>query len=150
MNILVFKWLTVTFCIVLISSFVSMMAAFVGSEGEDLRDLLRLQIALVPFAIIVVLYCLSTLVRQYGYAGALQAFWQRLPGWLLFAVLAANSLVLIAELSILLLQYHTGNLRPWQEHVPAVSALTSSVALAFCYVSFNHSIEQRQRGGQSR
>jgi hypothetical protein len=150
MPILVLKGLTVTFCAVLISSVVSMMATFVGSEGEDLRDLLILQIALVPFAIIAVLYCLGVLVRQYGFSGALQAFWQHLPGWLLFVVLAANSLVLVAEMSFLLLQYHTGNLRPWQEHVPAVSALTSSVALAFCYVGFNLPDDKRQSSDHSR
>lgn len=81
---------------------------------------------------------------------AVQAFWQHLPGWLLFVVLAANSLVLIAELSFLLLQYHTGNLRPWQEHVPAVSALTSSVALAFCYVGFNLSDDRQQKNRHLR
>lgn len=144
MNIVVLKGLTVTFCAVLISSFISMMAAFVGSEGDDLRDLLILQIVLIPFAIVVVLFCLGALVRRYGLSGALRAFWQQLPGWLLFVVLAANSLVLIAELTFLLLQYLTGNLRPWQEHVPVVSALTSSVALAFCYVGFNLLDKKRQ------
>lgn len=144
------KWLTIAFGVILISSFVSMMAAFVGSDGDDLRDLLVLQIALIPFSIIVVLYCLSALVREYGYSGALRAFWRELPGWLLFAVLAANSLVMIAELSFLLLQYHTGNLQPWQDHVPAISALTSSVALAFCYVGVSLSADKWQKSKHSR
>lgn len=136
MKVFWFKWLTAVFAVVLMSSFVSMMASFIGSEGNDLRDLLILQTGLIPLAMIVAAWCLSLLVRRYGYPQALKVFWQRLPGWLLFAVLAANSLVLIAELSFFLLQHHTGSLRAWQEHVPAVTALSSSLALALCYVSF--------------
>jgi len=40
MRTLLFKWLTAIFAVMLISSFVSMMAAFVGSEGGSrLRQL---------------------------------------------------------------------------------------------------------------
>lgn len=135
LNVFLYKWLAVIFAAVLLSSLVSMMGAFLGSEGNDLRDLMILQTALIPVAIIVVLWCFGTLIHEYR-SDAWRTFWRCLPGWLLFAVLAANSLVLIAELSFVLLQYHTGEWRPWQEHVPAATALTSSLALASCYVSF--------------
>ena len=132
----IFKWLTAVFAVMLASSIVSIMAAFVGSEGADFQDLLKLQVLLVPLAVAVVTWCFGRLVRQHGYRNGLRTFWNALPGWLLFLVLAANSLVLIAELSFVLIQHHTGNLRPWQEHVPAAAAFCSSLAAASCFVSF--------------
>lgn len=133
----IFKWLTAVFAVMLASSIVSMMAAFVGSEGADFQDLLKLQVLLVPIALVVVAWCLGRLVRQHGRRNAFRIFWNALPGWLLFSVLAANSLVIIAELSFVLIQHHAGNLRPWQEHVPPAAALCSSLAAAACYVSFH-------------
>lgn len=133
---ILFKWLTAGFAVTLASSLVSMMAAFVGSRGADFQDLLKLQAVLVPVSIMVVVGCFVLLIRRYGYKGALGRFWSALPGWLIFAVLAINSLVLVAELSFILIQYHTATLRPWQEHLPAATALCSSLALATCYVCF--------------
>ena len=137
-----FKWLTAVFAVMLASSIVSMMAAFVGSEGADLQDLLKLQAVLVPVALVVVIWCFGFLVLRYGYRGAFRNFWGTLPGWLLFAILAANSLVLVAELTFILIQYHTGTLPPWQEHVPAAAALCSSLALATCYVCFRLNLNE--------
>lgn len=131
-----FKWLTAVFAVALLSSIVSMMATFVGSQGADLQDLLALQVVLAPIAVTVAIGCFGLLIRRYGYRGAFERSWAYLPGWLLFAILAANSLVVIAELSFLLIERHTGNPRPWQEHVPTATALSSSVALAVCYTSF--------------
>jgi hypothetical protein len=131
-----FKWLTAAFAVMLVSSLVSMMAAFVGSQGADLQDLLKLQAVLVPVSIAVVVWCFSLLTRQLGYGNVLRKFWSVLPGWLIFAVFAVNSLVLVAELSFVLIRYHTAAVRPWQEHLPAATALCSSLALATCYVCF--------------
>jgi len=130
-----FKWLALVSAVVLGSSFVSMMATFVGSQGADLRDLMVLQAILIPVALAVVVWCFSILVRHFGYRRVFSESWDRLPGWLLFSVLAANSLVLIAELSFLLIQHHTSILRPWQEHVPAAMAFSSSLALITCSVT---------------
>jgi uncharacterized membrane protein len=131
-----FKWLTAVFATTLASSIVSMMAAFVGSEGADLQDLLKLQAAMVPISIAVVALCCGIVVRKYGYRSAFQKLRDHLPAWLLFITFAANSLVLIAELSFALIQHHTGSLRPWQEHLPAATAFSSSLALAACYACF--------------
>lgn len=131
-----FKWLTVVFAAVLLSSFVSMMAAFFGSEGGDLRELMVLQALLIPVAIAALMWSFGTMFRRYGRKEGLRKFWNSLPGWLLFAVVVANSLVLIAELSFALIEHHVGEPRPWQEHLPAATTLFSSIALAACYVSF--------------
>lgn len=138
----VLKWLTASFAVVLASSIVSMMASFVGSEGGDLRDLLVLQLAAIPFSVVVVLWCAGGLVRQFGAAEAPRVFWRHLPGWLLFAVIMADSLVLIAELSFIVLQFHLGNSRSWLEHIPAATAFWSSLALAVCYVGHRLATDQ--------
>lgn len=143
-----FKWLTAAFAVMLASSLVSMMAAFVGSQGEDLQDLLKLQAVLVPVSIAVVVWCLFLLTRQFGFGNVFRTLWSVLPGWLIFAVLAVNSLVLIAELSFLLIQYHTATLRPWQEHLPAATALCSSLALATCYVCFRIAADGESERGR--
>jgi glucan phosphoethanolaminetransferase (alkaline phosphatase superfamily) len=96
-----FKWLTAVFAVTLLSSIVSMMATFVGSQGVDLQDLLELQVVLTLIAVAVAISCFGLLIRRYGHRGAFERFWAYLPGWLLFALLAANSLVVIAELSFL-------------------------------------------------
>ena len=130
----VFKWLTIVFAGVLLSSMVSMVGAFFGWLGSDLRDLLLLQLFMIPFAIIATIAGFAILARQYGARDAPSVFWERLPGWLVFIVTLALSLVLIAELSFILVQRHTGNIRPWAEHLPAATAFFSSIALAACYV----------------
>ena len=142
-----FKWLTAIFAVMLASSIVSMMAAFVGSRGADFQDLLKLQAVLVPISIAVLAWGFALLIRQYGYRYGMRKFWSVLPGWLVFAVLAVNSLVLVAELSFVLIQYHTGALRPWQEHLPAATALSSSLAFAACYVGFRINSDRDSKKG---
>jgi hypothetical protein len=101
----------------------------------------------VPVSIAVVVWCFSLLIRKYGYGNAFRKFWSVLPGWLVFAVLAVNSLVMIAELSFILIQYHTASLQPWQEHLPAATTLCSSLALATCYVCYRIAAERKSERG---
>lgn len=65
-----FKWLTAVFAVALLSSIVSMMATFVGSQGADLQDLLALQVVLAQIAVTVAIGCFGLLIRRYGYRGA--------------------------------------------------------------------------------
>ena len=129
-----FKWLTIVFAGVLLSSMVSMVGAFFGWLGSDLRDLLLLQLLTIPVAIAATIGCFAVLARRYGARNTPAVFWARLPGWLVFIVTLALSLVLIAELSFILVQRHTGDIRPWAEHLPAATAFFSSIALAASYV----------------
>lgn len=128
-----FKWLTIIFAGVLLSSMVSMVGAFFGWLGSALRDLLLLQLFMIPIAIAATLASLAVLARRYGARNTPGVFWARLPGWLVFVLTLALSLALIAELSFILVQRHTGNMRPWAEHLPGASAFFSSLALAACY-----------------
>ena len=138
-----FKWLTIAFAGILLSSMFSMIGAFFGWLGSDLRDLLLLQLFMIPLAIAASIAGFAVLARRYGARNTPGVFWARLPGWLVFIVTLALSLVLIAELSFILVQRHTGNIRPWAEHLPAATAFFSSIALAACYVV----LRPDERGG---
>lgn len=132
----VLKSLAVTFAVIVVSSFVSMMGAFLGSQGGDLRDLLLVQTVLVPLSLAAALVLFMMLVRRYGTRSAFVEFWNAVPAWLVFAVCAVNSVVLIAELSFILIQYHTSESAPWQEHLPAATAFGGSIAFLVSYASY--------------
>ncbi|HEX2138999.1 MAG TPA: hypothetical protein VHG33_04735 [Woeseiaceae bacterium] len=134
MSSFLFKWLTIAFAGVLLSSMVSMVGAFFGWMGNELRDLLLLQALLVPVAIAAAVSSVVVLTRRYGHRHVFKTLWAGLPGWLVFFVVLSLSLVLIAELSFILVQRHTGDIRPLAEHIPAAAAFFSSIALAACYV----------------
>ena len=112
-----------------------MMGAFLGSQGGDLRDLMQIQLVLVPISIGVTLWLFLDLARLRGVRGAIRAL-AVVPGWLLFAVCAVNSVVLIAELSFVLIHYHTNEPAPWQEHLPAASAFFASIAFLLSYARY--------------
>lgn len=132
----ILKYLAFTFAAIVVSAFVSMMGAFLGSQGGDLRDLLLVQAVLVPLSLGISLVLILGLVRQYGVRGTLVNLWNALPAWLVFAICAVNSVVLIAELSFILIQYHTSESAPWQEHLPAATAFFGSIAFLVCYAGY--------------
>lgn len=135
MHAFIFKWLTIAFAAVLASSTVTMVAAFFGwLDNEEVRDLLLLQALMVPVALAAAILGFAVLARRCGQRDLFRTFWARLPGWLVLIVTLALSLVMIAELAFIVLQRHTGAMRPWIEHMPAASAFFSSIALAACYV----------------
>lgn len=129
------KWLTIAFAVLLGSSLLSMMAVFSGSTGDDLRDLLSLQTAAIPVAVIATAWSYALIARRRRKAGTLRTLWAELPGWLVLAIAVMLSLVVVAELAFVLVGSYTGELRPWAEHVPVATAFTSALALAACYAA---------------
>jgi hypothetical protein len=111
----------------------TMMALFLGSRGQDLYALLLAQAVLALLSCLVVIVVFAGTAKRFGPTGAMPVLWQNIPGWMVFVVLSANSLVLIAEMSLLLLNALSEEHRPLFEHVPVVAALCSSVALALVY-----------------
>lgn len=110
-----------------------MMALFLGSRSQDLYALLLAQAILALVSCLVAVLVFAGAAQRPGPTRAMRALWQNIPGWMVFVVLSANSLVLIAEMSLLLLNALLDENRPWFEHVPVVAALCSSVALALVY-----------------
>lgn len=135
MQTFLLKWLTIAFAVLLASSLLSMMAVFSGSTGSDLRDLLNLQAAAIPVAIVAFAWSSALVARGHGARAAARALWEGLPGWLLFVVVVMLSLVIVAEMAFVIVGSYTGEPRPWDEHVPVASAFTSALALVTCYVA---------------
>lgn len=131
----VLTWVTIGWAALVLSSVVSMMAVFLGSRSQDLAALLALQAYLLPAALIAIGLYLRFAGRAAHDAGAFGQLWDHTPGWLVFVVTCAASLTLIAELSLLLLDFHEVASRSWLEHVPALGALVYAVALAMGYAS---------------
>ena len=107
-----------------------MMAVFMGSGSGDLHGLLRFQFFLLPVTLLAVAGYILRARRAAPDGRGLRLLWQHIPGMMLFAAASALSLTVIAELSFVLLSVLTEAPRPWLEHIPAVTALCSAVALA--------------------
>ncbi len=123
----------VGWAVVLLSCLVAMMAIFMGSSSGDLAGLLRAQAVALPLALLAIGGYLWRAARLAGGSGGAALLWRHTPGWLLFVIASAASLTLIAELTFGLVQALAGEPRPWPEHVPAILALVSSVALAMAW-----------------
>lgn len=141
----VLHWVTIGWAALLLSSLISMMAVFLGSASRDLGGLLAVQVFMLPAALIAIGLYLRFAGRAARDVGAFAQLWRHTPGWLVFVVLSAASLTLIAELSMLLIRYHEAGIRPWLEHVPAISAIVFAVALAMAYASLQLSAMQQAR-----
>jgi len=136
----VLSWITIGWAALLLSSMVSMMAVFLGSASLDLYGLLQVQAALVPLALLAITgYVLHARYRSEN-ATALATLWRHIPGWLVFVVVCAALLTLIAELTFLLIGLLAEEPRPLLEHVPAVSAIVNAIALAAGYASLQMSV----------
>ena len=129
----ILNWLVIALACTMVSTPMAMMALFLGSQSRDLYALLLLQLLLAVLSCLIAAFLLVSVATRVGSAHTLRSLWQHIPGWMVFVVLSANSLVLIAEMSLLLLNVLSDETRPWFEHVPVVTALCSSVALALTY-----------------
>lgn len=123
-------WVALGWAALLLSSLLSMLAVFTGSQSGDLHGLLTLQEFMLPFTLAAIAFYFWRARRMAGGRGGAALLWRHTPGWLVLVVASAASLTLIAELTFLLLVAHDVEPRPYSEHVPALVALCSAVALA--------------------
>lgn len=137
-------WLAVGCAALLLSSVIAMMGVFMGSTSGDLRGLLGAQALLLPAALLAIALCLRWARRRAGGRGGLRLLWTHTPAWLVFVVASAASLTLIAELTFVLVQLHAAEPRPWLEHVPALVAVVSALALAAAFASLEVARAARQ------
>ena len=119
----------------ILSCLVTLMIAFTGGSfaGADLSGLLLLQGAAIPAALLVIALEIAAFVRAGGWRGGLAMLWDRVPAWLVLALVLVNSLVLIGELSVLLLRHLTDEPVSLIEQVPLLALLCSSAAFALLY-----------------
>lgn len=133
-KLLLYALLTV-FGIMIPGCLLTMMIVFTGGSftGTDLTGLLWMQAMVIPIAVALIAHEVAAFVRLNGWRTGLMMLWQKIPAWLVLALLLLNSLVFLGEFSVLLLNYLTGETSPWSEHVPLMSLLSCSVAFAILY-----------------
>lgn len=130
-------WITLGWAALLLSCLLSMMAVFMGSTSSDLRGLVDVQATLLPVAVIGIAYYLWKARRIAEDSRGAALLWRHTPAWLVVAVACAASLTLVAELTFVLLHVLDAGPRQWREHVPAIGALLSAVALALGFASLS-------------
>ncbi|MDX1481391.1 MAG: hypothetical protein R3315_06940 [Woeseiaceae bacterium] len=121
--------------VLILSCLVTLMIAFMGGSfaGGDLSGLFIIQAAAIPVALLVVAREVAAFVGPNGWRRGLGMLWERVPAWLVLALVLLNSLVLIGELSVLLLQFLLDEPLSWVEQVPLIALLVSSVAFSILY-----------------
>ena len=121
--------------LVLASSVVSLMAVFMGGRGPDLQALLDVQVAASVLGIIVILWVLASICREFGLKQGLRQIWQVMPGWLVRSLLGMLTLVLVGELSLYLVARADSLRLADGAHVPLLTAFSSTCALGALYAS---------------
>ncbi len=121
--------------LIILSSLVTLMVVFTGGSftGADLTGLFLIQILAVPVATLILGYEIAAFVLPNGWKGGLAMLWAKIPAWLILALVLLNSLVLVGELSVVLLNHLMEESVPWTEHVPLIALLSSSLAFAVIY-----------------
>ena len=131
---ILFSTLFLLGCLML-SCLVTLMVVFTGGSftGADLTGLFLIQLFAVPVTTLIVAREIAAFVRPNGWARGLAMLWQKIPAWLVLALVLLNSLVLIGELSVVLLNHLMEEPVPWTEHVPLVALLSTSLAFSVMY-----------------
>ena len=78
------------------TSLVSMLGVFMGSTNPALQLLLTVQMYAIPVAAAAFVGSMGFFFIAFGLTDGCRQLWRRLPGWLLFAFVSVNSLVLAA------------------------------------------------------
>ena len=128
-------YLTILLVGVVLSCLVSTMALFMGGgQGTvDLFGLLAIQSASIPAALVAVFVALY-LTRVAGHSPlTVQRIYAAVPQWLVFIVLILAMLVGFGEVAFVVVERATGNPIAWRAHVPLLSMLFCSLAVAVLY-----------------
>ena len=120
---------------IVLSSLVTMMIVFTGGrlDGADVAGLLYTQLVSVPIAVGILAIEVGAFVRLNGWRRGLRLLWEKVPAWLVLAFVLVNSLVLVGELSVLLLDYLMQGSPAWTDHVPLLAMLSASSAFCVLY-----------------
>ncbi|MEM9208051.1 MAG: hypothetical protein AAGA61_02295 [Pseudomonadota bacterium] len=120
---------------IILSCLFTLMIVFTGGSltGADVRGLLLTQLLSIPLSLGVLAVEVRAFVRLNGWRIGLALLWQKIPAWLVLAFVLLNSLVLIGELSVVLLDYLMQKSSALTDHVPLLALLSASSAFAVLY-----------------
>ena len=114
------------------SALVSLMAVFMGFTGPGVDTLLALQAQSLPAAALFTLWPAGWFAWRYG-RRAPAMLWRFLPGWLLFAWLLVNLLVLFGEISFGLVHVLAARPAAFFQHLPLLSGALGSLGATLGY-----------------
>lgn len=145
MKKLVAEWTLVILAIVVGSCLVSMMVLFMGGgvDGAQVGPLLQLQLASVPVAVIIVVYCVTGVARDRGWRDGFRDLWTAMPQWLVFIFLLLNAVAVSGLVANMIVVSGTADTVGVLEYAPLFSTLTCSLA----YLLLDASLRSK-RGGK--
>lgn len=114
------------FAVVLGLSQISMMAVFMGGESIDSLAMLELENALIVPMLLLCGYGVFTFYRQFGRYWFKQ-LWQRTPGWLVFAFVMLNTMILTGFWAFQIVTSQGVEDVVWNDVLPLISTLLSSL-----------------------
>ena len=130
MKNLVAEWTLVILATVVGSCLVSLMVLFMGGgvEGSEVKPLLQLQLASVPAAVVLAIYCFAGFVLGDGWRKGLRRLWIAMPQWLVFMFLLLNAVSVSGVIANLIVAGTTTNSVSLIEYAPLLGALACSSA----------------------
>ena len=130
MKDLLAEWTLVILAIVVGSCLVSLMVLFMGGgvDGAEVKPLLQLQLASVPLAVVLAVYCFTGFVLGEGWRKGLRRLWVAMPQWLVFIFLLLNAVSVSGVIANLIVAGATTNSVSLIEYAPLLGALACSSA----------------------
>ena len=130
MKDLLAEWTLVILAIVVGSCLVSLMVLFMGGgvDGAEVKPLLQLQLASVPVAVVLAVYCFTGFVLGGGWRKGLRRLWVAMPQWLVFIFLLLNAVSVSGVIANLIVAGATADSVSLLEYAPLLGALACSSA----------------------
>ena len=130
MKDLLAEWMLVILAIVVGSCLVSLMVLFMGGgvDGAEVKPLLQLQLASVPLAVVLAVYCFTGFVLGEGWRKGLRRLWVAMPQWLVFIFLLLNAVSGSGVIANLIVAGATADSVSLLEYAPLLGALACSSA----------------------
>lgn len=130
MKHLLAEWTLAILAIVVGSCLVSLMVLFMGGgvDGSEVKPLLQLQLASVPAAVVLAVYCFAGFVLGDGWRKGLLRLWIAMPQWLVFIFLLLNAVAMSGVIANAIVAGATTDSVSLIEYAPLLGVLTCSSA----------------------
>ncbi len=119
--------------LLVVSSLLSTMHAFMGGSEVEADSLNQLQLYGIGLSVALILLSVFVFATFRGVWPGLRVAWQHVPGWLLFAASMLIFLALLGELSYFLMRDSSLLDAEWINHASLICMIASSIAACFVY-----------------
>lgn len=119
--------------IMVTSCLISMMVIFISGIEPGIVGLLNMQLLTSLLAVPICIAYAAMLMRRFGIIECWRKVWDVLPGWLVFAFVSINSLVLSGAVSLMFAESIGFVTVESGQHIPLVCALANSVVVCLLH-----------------